>query len=400
MLAEKEREYDRKKQRLEELAQREEIAQKVSKMAMSKLDAKKQNLNIKLSRLITETENIKNNILRNGMGNYADLLISAIKNATDKEVEGINPLLEEFSSRLEGIKKFGYDPVEKEKAIKEIIDMIETDIEDMPSSYLKFIMSDINEIKHSISDIKRKLSGNYAFYENILKGIKLRLAYSISFAEKKYEENEKLLASIEKVMNELLIDLENIISSPITKDKKKAEALKQSLYGLYKYDVFNNSSFIKSELERLSSEIKARYMEYLELTKNEAERNYIMNSIKDILHEIGYEPIPVEQDTVGKNKLMEMKIPGGEAVRIALGTDKKFSAKVFRPEDLLDASYDAFKAQEEKFCSDLPKLSKKMKEQGMAVNIGIEKKIDASILKEVLKTKKKRREDLKVRRLD
>ena len=391
--AQRAKEDEAKRQSLMEAAERDQIMQNVSKLSVSQLDAVKEKLNISLSRLINEVDDVKEKKLQEILKAEAALLGVSIKASNAGSVEGYKTTIDVFKTRIQEIKRYGYDTKEKEKIVKNIIGGIETDIEDLPQAYSLFIAKDIGEVKQSISEIKDKCAGNYAFYESILKGIKLRTREAISMAKKKWEYQEKLIDSIELEIRELLLCL----SSPVIKDKKRITAFMKEINGLY---ASNDILFVQTELRRLSDEVKALYMEYLELTKNDAERNYIMNSIGDVLHDMGYEPIPIEQDTVGKNKLMEMKIPGGEAVRISLNTDKKFTAKVFRPEDAPDASYDAFRYQEEKFCSHLPELSKKMKDQGMAVKITIEKKYDASILKEVLKTKKKRRERLRERRLD
>jgi hypothetical protein len=119
---------------------------------------------------------------------------------------------------------------------------------------------------------------------------------------------------------------------------------------------------------------------------------------------MGYEAIPVQSSEKeqggGKYKCIEMRIPGGEAVRIALGNDKQFTTKVFHPKDVLGASYDAFRAQEEKFCSDLPKFREKLKQKGMVLNIETEEKIDDSELEQLLETEEQRIEGLKEGRLD
>ncbi len=391
--AQKAKEDEAKRQSLMEAAERDRIMQNVSKLSVSQLDAVKEKLNISLSRLINEVDDVKEKKLQEILKAEAALLGVSIKASNVGNIEVHKSDLDVFKTRIQEIKKYGYDPEEKEKKVINIISGIEADIEDLPKAYAQFIAKDIGEVKQSISEIKDKCAGNYAFYESILKGIKLRTREAIAMAKKKWEHQEKLIDSIELEISELLICL----SSPVIKDANRIAAFKREINGLY---ATNDIDFVQTELRRLSDEINKLYIEYLELTKNEAERNYIMNSIGDVLHHMGYEPLPIEQDIVGKNKIMEMKIPGGEAVRIALNTDKKFTAKVFRPEDAPDASYDEFRAQEEKFCSHLPELSKKMKDQGMAVKITIEKKFDASILKEVLKTKKKRRDRLKERSLD
>jgi hypothetical protein len=365
--AEKEREKEQKDRLLKEIAKRGEIAQKVSKMAMSKLDAAKQNLNNRIDRLINETSNIRNNALKKSTKDYAELLKASIKNATDTEIIDIEPLLEKFSSRLERIKQYGYDPVEKEKAIKEIIDGIETEIEDLPKSYAQFISDDISEIKQSISEIREKLEGNYAFYESILKGIKLRTREVISMAKKKWEHQEKLIESIGSEIKELLIDIECVVSSSLVQDKTKAIALRTSLNNLYAYDVHT----IKSKLQNLAPEIKKMYMAYIELEKLDRERHYIMNSVHNILTDMGYEVSAIPSKTLDKPEAplyAEFTIPGGEAVRLGFDMNKNVFAEVFHPETGKSVDSEKLRTQEKKWCSDIDKVKAGLKEKGLIFN--------------------------------
>ena len=100
-----------------------------------------------------------------------------------------------------------------------------------------------------------------------------------------------------------------------------------------------------------------------------------MNEVGAILSDMGYEAGQIHSAGSNKYTHMQFQIPGGEAIKLGLSLDKQFSAQVFHPEDAPDTNAEAFRRQEEKLCSHLPKLREKLKEKGLLYTIEVEKKI-------------------------
>jgi hypothetical protein len=362
-----------RQQKLKALAKSDRIAQNLS---VSQLDGIKQNLNIKLLRLISELEYVKDKKLQKSLKKSAEILQITVKNSRGEDIEGNRKEIDDFISKVARIKGYGYDPKEKAQLFNKMIEDMKNVIRDIPSSYLGLIKGEISEIKQGLIDIKGNLQGKFINHEDNLKLINSRLQGTINYAKKKWEENEKLINSIEKEMKELSIDLKCIIGSSIIKDKDKAASLKSELYSLYAHD---DLTFVQKDIKRLSPEIKALYREYIETEKLDGEKGYIVENVQEILTGLGYKAMQLPKDEKTKSNegytFLEFSIPGGEAVRVGVNHDKKFSAQVFHPDQEKAIETTSFRRQEERVCSDLPKLRKHLSEKGLNCKINEEEKI-------------------------
>jgi len=394
--AQRESQESARNRRLKEIAGRERVASAMSSITMSQLDALKQNLSIKLERHTCQIADIRDPKLRTMLKDESGLIKDSLAHMMDQDCEIIQTCIEEFGRRICGIKECGYDPIEKQRIVGGLIAEIETDIECLPQSYSKLIEKDVIQIRECLEGLKRTAGANYAFSENLLKGLKQRLAEGIRFAEKKREADEKLLSQSERELKELLLDLDAIMASTEFSGRKKAASFRESLTKLYLLD---DVSEINRELQRIRPEIKNLYAEYLEEKKNDLERIHIMNEVQEILTDMGYKAQQIHTAGSNKYRQMQFQIPGGEAVRLGLSLDKKFSAQLFHPEDSPDTNAEAFRRQEEKFCSHLPKLRERLKARGLLYTIQLEKKIHDSVVQQMVKPKKKRRADLRERRV-
>ena len=347
------------------------------KLSLSALDAVKENIAIELERYEAQISGIKK-ALQKSLQQEADRLRSDLIGVSASEMETLRSEVKAYGDRITNIKKHGYDPLEKERIIKRLLEEIENDIKDIPKCYLELIKNEIMEIKQSIEEIKTKISGNYVFYENILKNIKFRLLEDSREAKNKWEANVKLLEETEKEIEELTFELERVITTPLMKDKSKALGFKAALNNLYKLDPVTDIKVIRMNIDNIRPSINALYMEYLEAQKLESEREYIIDSVQDVLSELGYKASTISTQAADKRddyRFIELKIPGGEAVRLGVNQNKEFCAEVFHPAGAGALNTDAFRSQETRYCEHIKELKKGLEKKGLDYNIKAELKI-------------------------
>lgn len=253
---------------------------------------------------------------------------------------------------------------EKEAEVLSKLQSIELEISNLNPLISELIKTDLLDIKNSLNKIKEKISGNYAYFENVLKWLHIRLKESVKKGEDKLESMEKEFDVLSKKVVELLTDIEIITTSPLLPDKDKALDLKTALENAL---LDRNINKIKGVIITITSELKTLYNQYLEIEKLNDERQYIIENVQNILTEMGYNVSRFPYQT-SKNPQAplhtEFNIPGGEAVRLGFSTDKSLFAEVFHPESEKLTNKSDFKKQEKKWCEDYSIMLEKLKNKG------------------------------------
>ncbi|GFP43918.1 hypothetical protein HKBW3C_03047, partial [Candidatus Hakubella thermalkaliphila] len=255
-------------------------------------------------------------------------------------------------------------PKRKEADVLLMLQSLELKISGLEPILSELIRTDLIDMKNSLNEIKDKISGNYSYFENILKWLDIRLKEAIKRGERKLEDRAKELDTLSEKAIELLTDIEMIINSPLLPDKGRALELKAALESAMSGHDIN---MLKIAIERLTPEIKELYQEYLEMEKLNDEREYTMKSVQSVLAEMGYKVSKLPFRTVENAKAplyMEFDIPEGEGVRLGFGMDRGILAEVFHPENR-ETNREKFEEQEKRWCSDIKKIGAKLKDKGI-----------------------------------
>lgn len=254
---------------------------------------------------------------------------------------------------------------EKEAEVLTKLQSIELEISELDPAISELIRTDLVDIKNSLDEIKGKISGNYAYFENTLKWLHIRLKESTKKGEDRLKAMEKEIDALQKKAIELLAVIEMVITSPLLPNKGRALELKIALENALSD---RNITKLKGVVETMTSGIEMLYNQYLEIEKLNDERRYIMDSVQNVLIEMGYEVSKLPYRTAESLQaplFMESKIPSGGGVRLGFGIDKGIFAEVFYPETEGSIDKEKFKAQEKKWCSDIDILKEKLKEKGI-----------------------------------
>ncbi|GFP24326.1 hypothetical protein HKBW3S09_01793, partial [Candidatus Hakubella thermalkaliphila] len=155
-------------------------------------------------------------------------------------------------------------PKRKEADVLLMLQSLELKISGLEPILSELIRTDLIDMKNSLNEIKDKISGNYSYFENILKWLDIRLKEAIKRGERKLEDRAKELDTLSEKAIELLTDIEMIINSPLLPDKGRALELKAALESAMSGHDIN---MLKIAIERLTPEIKELYQEYLEMEK-------------------------------------------------------------------------------------------------------------------------------------
>jgi hypothetical protein len=253
---------------------------------------------------------------------------------------------------------------EKEAEVLAKLQSMELEISELNPAISELIKADLKDIKNSVNEIKGKISGNYAYFENTLKWLSMRLKESTKEGEDRLEAMKKETDVLQEKVMGLLIDIEMLINSPLLPDKGRALELKTALENAISgHDI----KTLRIVIEQSTSEIKAAYQGYLEMEKLNDEREYIMKSVQDVLAEMGYEVSRLPSRTVENAQAplyMELDIPGGEGVRLGFGMDNGIFAEVFHPKNR-ETNREKFEEQEKRWCSDVKKIGAKLKGKGI-----------------------------------
>jgi hypothetical protein len=343
-------------------------------ISVTQLEAKRQEPMGRILKILDSIKELKNNKLQSALRKSAEDLKLDILTSKNDEIDQIIVCLNTFAERFECAKKYGYDSEEKKQLILEMIDFIESEIAFLPKSHSRFVKDDVQAIQSSVIGIKDKIQKDYRYYEDLVKGIKVRTIETVAAAKKSWAEHIQLIETIEKEMIELFIELESIISSPLIIDKAKAINLRETLESLYKLEPKD----VNAELKSLSLVIQELYNEYLKLKTLEEERQYIINSVQEVLTEMGYKASEITSQsavTSDAYRFVEFEIPGGEAVKVGINRDKEFFAAVFHPEVSGSLDTDRFRQQESFHCENLAKLNQGLEKKGLTCKITTEMKI-------------------------
>lgn len=405
---------EKRKQREEQKAQRnresdrllrqnEESREKIqshAELSMGELEAAKKNLRIEVARA---RQGVQRNVAP-GLGKVllekVKIVESVLESASIGTINEARRLVEKLPAILKGIRECGYDAEEKRKTVEKLIYDIETELMCIPSSYHRFIGTDVREIQDAVASIKTKLEGNLAYQEDILRDIWKRLIWTSEEGKEKSSNYEIRLEATNKGAQELLISLEMVLSAPFPDLIEQAAALRDEVLDLYAQ---GDLDVVQSHLADIEPQVKALYGRYIELDLREAERVHILESVQEIMTEMGYEPRQIQKaprPTQKEYGEVHFSISGGMAVRFLLNDEKSFFAQVYHREDQEDVTEEEFREVETKFCKHLPVIVSSLQRKDLEMRLTVERKIDSSIVEKQTSKRRQRRHGERERRLN
>jgi len=212
-----------------------------------------------------------------------------------------------------------------------------------------------------------------SFRENITR----TLCSDLNTLKMEHEHQDAILKRTDTLFGEVLTFLN------MTKERSYISELtiiRDALIGM-----MNAPLKLASQIETLEKKFASIKAEIGTMVANTAFRSTLAESLTRHMTAMGYQPIDGFQSTTGKAMKASMGMPGGERVNIAIQSNNKLSFQVChetgKAEDKLSPEELAvFRKQEEKWCSDLHQLIRRLTTEGFEYNISLERCIpEASI---------------------
>ena len=224
----------------------------------------------------------------------------------------------------------------------------------------------------NIRQIESQKNIETEYYYNIVSKIRRNIQLLISKAKDAHTIFQQKIKQFERMIIEPLSKLDLILSSPLTNVddlKNNANELKAQLESLNKN---KNVKSMFSELQQISSRIDNLYKQFHIVSQQETERTYILNTVQNVLFEMGYDVIdaPYQEKANYKAPVMSTySTPYGEGMQLSLSSDGTTFIQLKRLSDDNEGAntLDEFRKIEANVCNDYTNLIQKVEEFGVNI---------------------------------
>jgi len=256
------------------------------------------------------------------------------------------------------------------ETIKETVKKIRESLKTIPERLRAYLSESLKGIEEKVEAAEE---GDY----NAMHGEAVRLAWErlneiLGGLDKYAEEWERLREDLNARIEELAITLNAVLSLGPEKDLgEEAESLLERIKGLQEEDDIVSHGNDVSKLEEACSEFLDRF--HNAMIKKE-EREFLMNSVREVLTEMGYEVLELPPDQMaGISGATEafFLTPDREAVRVTIGVDNDMQFQLFRL--VTEGKEEEASTKDEmidkcrNWCEDYSKVLEAIKEEGFQV---------------------------------
>ncbi|OPY55841.1 MAG: hypothetical protein A4E55_02429 [Pelotomaculum sp. PtaU1.Bin035] len=215
---------------------------------------------------------------------------------------------------------YGSEKKDPARFMEETVQSIKEQLENIPTELSNILRKELDQIKQAIADIERHGYDPYFFHQ--LKWVQRNLLMIISEAHKKFEILEVALQKIE----DLIIHMEIVENNSII-DENKQNA-KNMICALNDLKRFEDTDYVLEHLPELKNKAKQLYEDFEKVQKRDKTRRFVLQNIREVLTEMGYEVISENVPTGdARPAFLMLTTPGRETTKIELGLDNSILAQ-------------------------------------------------------------------------
>jgi len=189
-----------------------------------------------------------------------------------------------------------------------------------------------------IKDIMQKAEkgGFNSYHYNQLKEASRKLAILSGTVEKELEDMFQRINEKRKECEQIIIDMDMVAgNAPLDEHRRRARTIITALNSLLRE---SRLEYMDTSLKNLRFESLNLWEEYVRSRESDQMRRYLMQNIKDVFAEIGYQVMQIDiaspnfdaKDQASENPLY-FRTPGKGLVKMSLGSDQAFAANYMLP---------------------------------------------------------------------